>query len=555
MHWVIKSKLSEKDTAKRNQEIIASILKNRDLKSKREINDFLHPQSPDSIIPKEVGIDGASLHQAKRVIQSTIASQTPVIVYGDYDADGITATAIMWEALRSIGANVIPFIPSRESHGYGLSIKGLKDALSQLPKPYPLMPLIITVDNGIVAHEAVTWAKQHQITIIITDHHQPTDTLPPTDLIIHSTSICGAGVAWILATYLNPAIAPSILDLVCIGTIADMMPLKGVNRRFVKHGLEAVRTSKRPGLIALMKEAEIDSNKPIDTYHINYIIAPRLNAMGRLEHALDSLRLLCTTNHDRAKTLAHLLSATNRNRQDLTQESLEHATQKVAASATDNKIIIIDDSSYHEGVIGLIAGKIAEKFYRPAIIISRKDGISKASARSIMGVNITELIRSQSHHLIGVGGHPMAAGLSIETEKIEIFKQDLIKYASHSIDEKLLIPTMTIDCELNQADISPELFQLIQQLQPFGIGNPQPVFALHNIGLKNIQTIGNVNQHLKLLLDQPDGETLQALWFGHGSDSEDVKNANTVNLAFTINQNIWRGRTSLQLMIKDIVVT
>jgi single-stranded-DNA-specific exonuclease len=327
MRWQINHDLTQESTGSKEQRITAiinAILQSRGLADARQIKDFLQTVSPSSYTPDDVGIDASQLSRAVSLINRAITDQQPIIVYGDYDADGITATAILWETLHHLGAKAVPFIPSREHHGYGLSVKGLEDALKLVDSN----PLVITVDNGIVAHQPAQWLQDNAIPLIITDHHAPGDQLPQAESIIHSTKIAGAGVAWFVSKELSEKYAASTLDLVAVGTIADMMPLLGINRSFAKHGLDELGKSQRPGLEALLKQANVDLSQNLTPYHINYIIAPRLNAMGRLEHAIDSLRLVCTRNPQRAAILAEKLGATNRTRQDLTVDLLAQALVK-----------------------------------------------------------------------------------------------------------------------------------------------------------------------------------------------------------------------------------
>lgn len=527
--------------------IIDVIMDHRGFTDPTAINSFLSPPPPQSYAFADVGLAVTSLDHAVDLLQTAVANQTPIIVYGDYDADGITATAILWETLHHLGAKAVPFIPSRELHGYGLSIAGLTDALRLVET----QPLIITVDNGIVAHEAAAWLATQTIPLIITDHHTVGATTPSAVEIVHSTQISGAGVAWFLANRLSAAQAKAALELAGIGTIADMMPLTGINRSFAKFGLEALAKTTRPGLIQLLKQADINSNQKLSPYHVNYIIAPRLNAMGRLEHALDSLRLLCTTNPNRAETLALKLTDTNRTRQDLTLDLLARAAGQVNAQSLD-PVIIVDDEEFHEGIIGLIAGKLVESFYRPSIVISRKAGISKASARSIKGVNITELIRSQSELLLGAGGHPMAAGFSIETAKIELFKQGLLEYAGRTLDVQVFEPVLDIDCAISESAITPELYQAIQKLEPFGIGNKEPIFAIQNADVISTQTIGKNGNHKKIRIRNGKDLPLDALWFNAPESSDQIQSGSIVDLAGTLSLNTWKNKSFLQLIIKDL---
>jgi len=534
-------------TQSNHQSILDTILQQRGLTTPKLIHDFLNPATPATFDLTSLGVSQSDLRITLTTINQAISQQQSIIIYGDYDADGITATAILWETLHHLGAKAIPFIPSRELHGYGLSIKGLEDALKLTPQT----PLIITVDNGIVAHDQAEWLRKQGIPLIITDHHTPATALPQALAVIHTQAVSGAGIAWLLSNSLDPVFSASTLDLVSIGTIADMMPLTGINRSFALHGLSALSHTTRPGLTALLAQATISNDQSLSPYHIGYIIAPRLNAMGRLDHALDSLRLICTLNLDRAQTLATKLGATNQTRQDLTVDLLNQALDSVKLTQIES-LIVVDSDNYHEGVIGLIAGKLVETFYRPAIVISKKDQTSKASARSIKGVNITDLIRSQSNLLLGVGGHPMAAGFSIKTSNIDLFKQSIIAYANSHITKELFEPTLDIDCEIDLSDITDQLYDQIHQLEPFGIGNPEPVFALKNVQIDDVVAIGKNGNHQKLLIHRSKAPPLTAIWFNPPTNIS-IKSGQIVSLAGTINRNTFRNKSTLQLIVKDLV--
>jgi single-stranded-DNA-specific exonuclease len=557
MKWTIKHNITAKNPQQRLHAIIDSLYFDRKLLSPTEIDAFLKPPNPLDLTPEAVGIDPVALDQALNRIRAAVNNRQPIIIYGDYDADGITATAILWEALHQLGAKAIPFIPDRELHGYGLSIAGLKDALSSFPptkgvetKSNP--PLIITVDNGIVAHEAAQYLHDRGFELIITDHHQPGRTIPISHSLVQTGAIAGSGVAWMLAKILNPALAESTLDLVTIGTVADMLPLTGVNRSIVKTGLVALRQTQRPGIQALFSQAGIKPKDELSTYHINFIIAPRLNAMGRLKHAIDSLRLLCTKNASRARELASLLDQTNRDRQDLTVELLVQAQQAIIHK--DDSIIVIDHPDFHEGVIGLVAGKLAETYARPTIVIARGQAVSKASARSVSGVNIIELIRRHEALLINAGGHPMAAGFSIETSKIQEFSRTITLTANQTIAKSILQPELSIDCHINLNDITPELFQSIEPLKPFGIANARPVFAVTNLQVANTRQVGRDHSHLKLTLQNDTGPQYSAIGFGLGEHYQQILSSKKADVAFTIDENIWNSKRELQLKLKDIKV-
>jgi single-stranded-DNA-specific exonuclease len=308
-----------------------------------------------------------------------------------------------------------------------------------------------------------------------------------------------------------------------------------------------IKQTRREGLLALFAQADFVPST-LSTYHINFVIAPRLNAMGRLAHGLDSLRLLCTHRADKAKQLAATLGSTNQTRQDLTWQLLQ--TAKNMVGKTPNHLIIIEHTDFHEGVIGLVAGKLAETYYRPAIVIGRGETVSKASARSIAGVNIIELIRKLDSLLINAGGHPMAAGFTIETTKITEFTAAITDLANSSIDPLLLEPTIKADVEIALTDLSWDLFQLLKSFEPFGIGNPQPVFYLPHCPVLETISLGQDKKHLKLILPSAikDQSSLEALWFGHGSDADLIDKS--VDLIATLDENSWRGHSKLQLLIK-----
>jgi single-stranded-DNA-specific exonuclease len=552
MRWDIAHRIQAKKRIQRREEIVAAILQERDITTKKARGAFLQPSDPMEITLTEVGIDEVEVKKAQDRIEQAIKDRQPVIVYGDYDADGITATAILWETLHQKGAQAHPFIPSRERHGYGLSVKGMEDALKEIESA--VKPLVITVDNGIVAHEAAEYLKDQGIDLILTDHHQKSDTSPYHFALIHTDTIAGSGVAWMLAKALSREQAVNTLELVTIGTVADMLPLTGANRSIVKAGLPCLRNTKRPGLRALYDEAGVDDEEEFSTYHVNYIIAPRLNAMGRLEHALDSLRLLCTHDEDRAKKLAATLGETNSRRQDMTFEYVGFAHDMVGENP--GSIIVLDHHEFHEGVIGLVAGKLVETYYRPSIVISRGEEISKASARSISGVNIIELIRRHEDLLINAGGHPMAAGFSLETAMIPQFIEKISQSATELIAKEQLEPLLKVDVEIRLNDIDDELYLALDELKPFGMANPRPVFATDGARLVDAKLVGKNQNHLKLILQDETGSRFHGIGFGLGEQSavqqmlrDGIKR---VDIAYTIDENVWNGRRSLQLRVKDI---
>lgn len=519
--------------------VLEVLLRNRNLKTKKDRDEFLKPKLS-GVTLKSVGIEKKEVIKAVERIKESIRKKEQIIVFGDYDVDGISGSAILWETLTAIQAKVLPYIPNRIEEGYGLSVKGIENLILKTPD----VKLIITVDNGIVANEAVNFANEKGIDVIITDHHVPSVKKPVAYSIIHTTKLCGAGVAYMLALEFKNQ--DDRLELVALATIADLVPLIGPSRTLTKFGIEKLRTTQRIGLLELFKEAGLDKNL-IGTYEVGHIIAPRLNAMGRLESAMDSLRLICTKNPDRAKELARILCSTNLQRQNITQKAVFDAIAQVKVQKNHlNKLLFVTHESYQQGVIGLVAGKLVEEYYLPSIVVSRGQLLSRASARSISGFNIIEFIRSASEFLVDAGGHPMAAGFTVETAKIEIVQKKLEELALKQITKKMLTQTLRVDCELALKSVTNELYDAIQKLAPFGMGNPTPVFADKAV-VEDLRTVGQENKHLKLKLGGRD-----AIGFNIGNLASQIKVGKTLEFAYIIDQDSWNGNKKLQLKIKDI---
>jgi len=553
-NWEIRNRLKIKDSGFKIDDLIKILLENRGLKSKKEIDAFLHPDLSE-VTPKNVDIDLAQLKKALSRIEKAIEIKEQIVVFGDYDVDGITGCAILWETLYALGANVTPFIPNRKEEGYGLSLKALKNEELRTKNP----TLIITVDNGIVANEAVAFANKNNIDVIITDHHTVSETLPDAFAIVHTTKLCGAGVAYLLSKEIKDLRLKIKdkeeddihLELAALGTVADLVPLVGANRTIVFEGLKKLQQTKRPGLRALFQLAKIDQ-EAIGVYEIGYIIGPRLNASGRIESAMDSLRLLCTKKEERAAELAAKLELVNRERQQLLRDGAEHAVAGIREQGLGNrKILIVGDESYSEGVIGLIAGKLVEAFYRPAIVLSMGATVSKASVRSVSGFNIIEFLRLHTEHFVNVGGHPMAAGFTIETIKIAALKEALEEKAEELLTQEVLTRTLKVDCVVPFSLLSQDVYNSIQQLSPFGMSNPEPVFSSKKVTVENFRVIGKERNHLKLVLKQGK-ETFEAIAFGMGELATSLKSGDTIDVAYSLDENTWNGETKLQLKVKDI---
>lgn len=550
--WQIQNELTAKDNPNID-EIIRILLENREIITDEEKEAFLNPRLED-INFDSVGINAENVAKTITRLKKAFVKKEQIIIFGDYDVDGITASAILWETLHELGANVTPYIPHRLEEGYGLSIPGINNVKTNFPK----VKLIITVDNGIVANEAINHAKKEGIEVIVTDHHTTGNILPNSLAIVHTTKLCGAGVAWLLAKEIKKQFSKSQnpednhLELAALGTIADLVPLTAANRAIVKSGLQGLCKTKRIGLMELFKEARCESNK-IGVYEVGHLIAPRLNATGRMHSAMESLRLLCTKNQQRAQELASLLGTTNKERQNVLLDAAKHASLSVQGRQELKKLLVVAHESYPEGVIGLVAGRLVEEFYRPTIVISKGEKISKGSVRSISGFNIIDFLRQSSELFVNIGGHPMAAGFTIETEKINQVTEILEKLAHEAVDESIFTRTLKIDCELPLYSITDKFYSQLQQLSPFGMANPEPTFVSKGLIVEDYKILGKDGKHLKIKVKcQKSNVIIDAIAFGFGDYADSLKIGDEIELVYTVDENTWNGKKSLQLKVKDL---
>lgn len=534
-----------------SDEIVKILLSNRGIKTKEQRQEFLNPTKPEKVELRETGIDGRSLKKAIKRIKTALKNKEKAVIFGDYDVDGVTSSAILWEYLYKVGLDVVPYIPERFSEGYGIKI----ESISKLKEKYPELTIIITVDNGIVANDAVSTAKKFGIDVIIIDHHESGERYPEAFAIVHTTKLCAAGISWFFVREFdriihNPSlIIHNFLELAALGTIADQMPLMGINRSIVKHGLEQLNITQRVGLLTLYKSAGIEKGN-IGVYEINYIIAPRLNAMGRLENAVESLRLLCTNNRSRALELAGLLNRTNTKRQKIVDEVVTKVKLKMSKKYSD-KIIVLEGDSYHEGVIGLAASKLTEEFWLPSIVISKGKKVSKGSARSIPGFSIISAIRSAGDLILGGGGHDMAAGFSIYTNNISKFRSAMKKYADRNLDGDLLEKKLRIDTRLSSSNFTYELVSQIRGMEPFGIGNPSPSFTTDDCEVIDIRQVGKSGNHLKFKFKK-DNISIDAISFSDLNNASYYYPGMKLDIVYNLEENYWNGNVSLQLKVKDV---
>lgn len=522
--------------SQKSDDIIKQLLHNRGIKTKRDKDLFLNPRLEDFSSSLEI----ESLDIAKKRILKAIENKELIYINGDYDVDGICGAAVLYLGLFMTGVRVIPYLPQREKEGYGISKKCLDEAKLKGAS------LVISVDCGIVDFEEAQYAKQLGLDLIITDHHQKLEgKVPEAFATIHSTAMCGSAVAWCLVRKLiSEKEANNLLDLVAIATIADMMPMIGINRAFVKAGLQVLNKTDRVGLVSLMNISGIKRGD-IGSFEVGHMLAPRLNAAGRIADAMDSLRLLCTRNQKKAFDLASILDQVNIRRQKLTSEALEVARETVSSEVKN--IHILSDSSWHPGIIGLVSGRVTEETKVPSIVIAVGNDVSKGSARSIDGINIVELIRKCADILIAVGGHPGAAGFTIKSEKIPEFKTRMEKLLEGRVSENL--QTLNIDAHLDDKNISMTLASELLQFEPFGIKNHRPIFASFNAIISDVSTVGN-GKHLK---GKVSGK--EFIGFNMGELNTIIQSGSILDIAYNLDINKFNGLEKLQLIIKDLKVS
>ena len=544
-------------------QLLSILLNNRQIKA-ADRDEFLQPPSPYDWSLTALGFKLSQFKKISKRLKQAQVHQEKVVIFGDYDADGVCATAIMWEGLAALGISSQPFIPNRQKHGYGLSIKAVKDLIAEQGKP----DLLITVDNGIVALEALNFLQAEGVEVIVTDHHQADQSELPILALFHSTKVCGAAVAWFLIRFLQETWSDhqltidqlnDLLALAAIATVTDLMPLVGVNRSLLSHGLHFLRLSQRLGIKALCQLTNLKQSQ-LAAYHLGYVIGPRINAMGRLADSMEALRLLCTHNAQRAKQLAQLLQDTNSQRQDLSQNSIDQADQDLEQMIKEEEILIIA-GHYHQGVIGLLAGNLAEKYSKPSIVLALPESdtdstaVVKASARSLPGFNITKFLRQVADELIDVGGHPMAAGFSLTMSHLTSVKERLLLLSKQQLATVDFQRLLKIDCLLPNQLLNLETASALEVLAPYGPANPQPLFLIKNLLLHHWRAFGRDQQHLKLYFTTQNKQELEVLAWRATERWPDLLANQLYDLAIHIKTDSWRGQSRLQISLRSIKVS
>ena len=504
------------------------------------------------------------MRKAVKRIAAAIANQESIAVYGDFDADGVTATALLVQALSALGANVRPYIPDRVEEGYGLNSPALEGLAAAG------IGLVVTVDCGIRSLGEVEAGLRVGLDIIITDHHSIGPDVPPALAIVNpqqeschgNTCLAGVGVAFMLAkallidrwqndrdNYPHDLRQSDLLDLVAIGTVADMVPLNdGMNRRLVRHGLNTINELRRPGLAALTKVARLHPGR-ISAADIGFMLGPRINAAGRLGSAMTSYHLLSTSSQEQAEAYALELQALNAQRQLLTRQAQAAISDQISEMG-DVNLIFAGDQEFSPGIVGLVAGRLTEEFYRPAVILEIGAEVSRASCRSIPEFNITHALDECADLLIRHGGHAMAAGFTVHNSNLDALRHALEQKATQSLEGLALQRRVQVDMEADLRDLSVDLADELTRLEPTGHANPPATFMSRNLSVLSCRRVGDEGRHLKLKIARKDNTPIDAIGFGLGERLKQLPGA--IDAVYHLEMNEWNGRRSLQLKLVDI---
>lgn len=560
--WKIQQHSTQKSDKLANElgvsQLIASLLIARGYDSKETAHRFLNPayehlHEPNLLLGMEESV--------KRILEA-IDNKEKILVWGDYDVDGTTGTVVLRKAIEILGGESGYHVPHRFKEGYGVNIPALEKAKERGYK------LVISVDCGITSFEPVAWAKENGLDFIVTDHHLAKEKGNPDAFAVINPNqkgceypdknLAGVGVAFKLAHALlrergKEHLVPHFLKVVAIGTIADVMKLTGENRAIVAIGLKDLPKARNFGLKALMEVSECKAE--MTSYHIGFRIAPRINAAGRMDAAKHVVKLLETKDFDEAKKLAEYLNQKNLERQKVQKDITELAFLETR-DITKQNFVVVSGEGWHRGVIGLAASKIAEKLYRPTIVLSLEDGIGYGSARSIADYHLLNGLDTCADLFEQYGGHAAAAGMKIKEENIALLQEKLHEHATSTLSDDELIPQLAIDAEIPAKNLNLGLIEELKQMEPFGQGNPKPVFATSNLTLNDEPWIMK-EKHLKLKLEGENGEKFEAVWWDgvEQSKGQTLGHGKSIELAHTPEANTWQGNTRLQLVVKDLRTT
>lgn len=536
--------------------LLAMMLDIRGITKEEDVINFLQENKDfsDPLLMKD-------MDKAVERITTAVENGEKICVYGDYDADGVTSTSLLYSYLRdSLGADVMFYIPTRTGEGYGMN-KGAVDKIHSLG-----VTLIITVDNGISAREEIDYANSLGIDTVITDHHMPSGAIPKAVAVVNAhqkddkspfKDFSGVGVAFKLVMAIEgeyadvDSLLENFSDIATLGTIGDIVPLVGENRTLVKNGLRHIQNSDRIGINAMKQESGI-AEKEINSSNVAFTLVPRINAGGRLGSSEKSVNLLLTEDEDEAVTIADKLGMDNRERQSIEKEILASIDEEVrrTPNIVNDKILVFAGKGWHQGVVGIAASRIKDIYDKPTIIIGiDDDGVARGSGRSVEGFSLCDAVFACSEHLTHYGGHPMAVGISLEKEKINDFRKAINAYCK---DIKMPYNILHIDCKLNPNQLDLSILDSLSYIEPCGASNPSPIFGLYNMTVIATKEIGN-GKHMRITLSRGQGQVpVYAVYFNHNFQSCSYRNGDIVDVAVSLDRNIYNGQENLSVIIKDI---
>lgn len=561
MRWTIKTKPDKEKIHQLAQELnvdelVATLLVQRGITSFDQAKTFFRPSLDhlhDPFLMKDMDV-------AVNRIENAIANQENILVFGDYDVDGTTAVSLVASYLKSFYPNIATYIPDRYAEGYGISFQGIDFAEDNG------FTLIIALDCGIKSIDHVAYAKEKNIDFIICDHHRPGDSLPEAVAVLDPKrddchypydELCGCGVGFKLIQALsqnrNQTIDDLIpyLDLVATAIAADIVPITGENRVLGHFGLQVINARPRPGIAALIQQIKKQSLTITD---VVFVIAPRINAAGRIKHGNHAVELLTEFNLEQAQQFAKEIEDYNSERKGLDKQITQEALLQIEENNEQERFTsVVFQENWHKGVIGIVASRLIETYYRPTLVFTKSGDYYAASARSVRGFDVYNALEACSEHLEQFGGHKYAAGMTLKAENYEAFKNAFEKVVQETIDSELLTPEIEVDAEINFSDINPKLIRILKQFEPFGPQNMTPVFVTKNvIDTGYPKFMGANNEHIRLFVKQNNSEGIAAIGFNLANKKDLVANQKPFQLAYCIDENEWNGQLSLQLRLKDI---
>jgi single-stranded-DNA-specific exonuclease len=543
--------------------ITATLLVNRGIREASEAKLFLTPDLKSLLDPMRLNDMGRAVDR----LEQALKRNEKVGIFGDYDVDGTTGTAILVKLFALLGRTVAYRVPHRVSDGYGLNGAAVEAFAAEGAT------VLVTIDCGTNDVEEVALARSRGMDVIVVDHHEPGGVLPEAHAILNPklkgstygfTGTCSAGLSFKLAWALADRVGAKrhagfegfILDamgLAALGTVADVCPLVGENRVYVRYGLEALRACKGRGLRALLELAKLGA-EPLETFDVSFKLAPRLNALGRIGTAMDCVDLLVSDDAARIGEILKLLEKSNRHRKGLEDDMFEQALAQVEAAGGAESAVVVADERWHVGIVGIVAARLVDRYYRPAFVLAIEKGVARGSARSIEGLALHEALEDCHDLLLTHGGHAMAAGLSLEVGKLEAFRRKMVRHVARRLEPERLQPSLRVDDEVAVDEVTRPVVRELERLAPHGAGNPEPLLVASHVRVAGEpRLMGKKNGHLSLYIKQ-EGVAVRAVGFGMGELFEPVCRARTLSVAFTPQINEWQGRESVELHLKDVKI-